>query len=305
MAKQRRLRGFTRIDALVAGVACLVLVLFVSALHAMTQEHHFRTVCAAHLADIGKTMFLYAGDNEGALPKAGGRTTTWGPTPNWMGANPHLAFGFAADGSGGRASVNSSFYLLVKYYQAPPRLFVCPGDKGTSEFKLSDTGVAADFDLADAWDFGPASVTYKSCSFSYHHPYSVYSLTLACDPNMAVAADRNPWFASPAGDPAVWAHFRLDLPGAGGLPKQATAGNAFAHRLDGQNVLFLDGRVTFETRSYCGVDKDNIYTVSGLSTRGAPMGTQPMTATLPFSREDSFLVHDLSIFGSLAMSASK
>ena len=51
------------------GVVRLVLVLLVSTLHAMTREHYFRTVCAAHLAEIGTTMFVYATDNETALPR--------------------------------------------------------------------------------------------------------------------------------------------------------------------------------------------------------------------------------------------
>ncbi len=112
---------------LVAGVVCLVLVLLVSMLHAMTREHYFRTVCAAHLAEIGKTMFVYANDNETALPRAGGPTTTWGAVSNWSFPQRYVAFGLAADGNGGKATISSCFYLLVKYYQLPTEALRVPG----------------------------------------------------------------------------------------------------------------------------------------------------------------------------------
>lgn len=296
MASQHSHRGFTRLDALVVAGVCLVLVLLVPVLHAMTQERHFRTVCAAHIAEIGKTMFVYANDYEGVLPRAGGRTTIWGQLANWMGPARLMAFGLSADGSGGKATINSSFYLLVKYYQMSPRLFVCPGDKGTSEFDLSKAGVSADVKLADVWDFGPSSISFESCSFSYHQPYSEYALTTARDPNLAVAADRNPWNWSPAAFAATRAAFLPDLPGySGGTAETARYGNAIAHGNNGQNVLFVDGRVTFETRSYCGVGKDNIYLISTSYTgEGSPLGNVPTTSNAqPVNRKDSLLLHDI------------
>jgi len=295
MAIQRKHRGFTRLDALVVAAVCLAFVLLVPVLHAMTQERHFRTVCAAHIGEIGKTMFVYANDNETALPRAGGPTTIWGPVFSWMGTVPHMAFGLHADGNGGKATINSSLYLLVKYYQAHPRLFVCPGDKGTTEFTLSKAGLSTNVKLADVWDFGPWAVSSQSCSFAYHQPYGQYALTMTRDPNLAVAADRSPWLASPAAAAAFRASFVPDdAMFSGGTAKTACAGNAIAHARDGQNVLFLNGRVTFETRSYCGVDRDNIYLLSTSTTGGAsPIGNVPtMSSAQPANEKDSLLVHD-------------
>ncbi len=78
MASQRNHRGFTRLDALVAGAVCLVLVLLVPVLLAEPRAQSARVVCAANLSQIGKTMFVYANDNETALPRAGGPSTTLG-----------------------------------------------------------------------------------------------------------------------------------------------------------------------------------------------------------------------------------
>ncbi|HSV99856.1 MAG TPA: hypothetical protein VLI39_06770 [Sedimentisphaerales bacterium] len=185
-------------------------------------------------------------------------------------------------------------YCLVKYYQASPRLFVCPGDKGTSEFTLSKAGLSTNVKLADVWDFGPWAVSSQSCSFAYHQPYGQYALTMTRDPNLAVAADRSPWIASPAAAPAPRASFTPDITGySGGTAETARAGNAISHGRDGQNVLFLDGRVDFATRSYCGVKRDNIYLLSISNSEGSVVGDVPtMYFAQPANARDSALVHD-------------
>lgn len=228
--------------------------------------------------------------------RAGGRNTAWGMTVNWMAADRRAAFGIATDGSGGVASTNASLYLLVKYLGVPPSLFICKGDRGTTEFKLSDLFLPASRTLADLWDFGPPAESFRHCSYAYHIPYSQYALTTFRDPNLAVAADRNPWIQSPAADPQDWSKWRPDVPYPGGIPgtsAQALMGNSVTHKHDGQNVLFLDGRVTFETRSYCGVERDNIYTLSTNTTGSHVYGAMPVSASVvPTNRNDSLLVHD-------------
>jgi hypothetical protein len=308
MTMQRNRRGLTRLDALVVGSVGLVLVLLVPVLLAKPRERSSRVVCASNLAQIGKTMFVYAGDNEGALPRAGSPTTTWGPLMNWAGAVPHLVYGLNPDGSGGKATISSSLYLLVKYYQAPPRLFVCPGDKGTTEFKLSKSDIVAASGLSDVWDFGQRDMACRSCSFAYHMPYGKYALTTSRDPNLAVAADRNPWIQSPAGDSADITKFIPDIPGlTGGTSATGQYGNTGTHDKDGQNVLSLDGRVTFETRSWCGLGGDNIYLLSSSTTGGGSIkGVIATTSNyVPANDKDSLLVHDPTSWGSGARSSEK
>ncbi len=305
MAEQRVLRGLTRADVLVAAVTCLLLILLVPVLFAKPREQSMRTLCGANLAQIGKAMFLYAGDNEGILPRAGGPSMNWGTTPNWTAPIRMIAFNTGVDGTGGMASINANLYLLVKYYGVAPRVFVCKDDRGTTEFKLSEcAGLTRNFGLDDAWDFGPPWDSGKHCSYAYHIPYGKYPLSTSLDPNLAVAADRNPWIPSPAAVAGNWTGFRPDIPmwpgWSPGTSDQACKGNSVTHRQDGQNVLFLDGRVTFAKRSYCGVDKDNIYTLSTDTTgRGSIFGAMPVCAAglMPTNRKDSLLVHDPDTFG--------
>ena len=300
MAEQCGSKGLSRADVLVAAVVCLLLIVLVPVLFAKPREQSVRKLCAANLAQIGKAMFVYANDYEDELPRAGGRNTVWGNTANWTAADRRTAFAMSVDGSGGQASINSCFYLLVKYYEMPTRLFLCPGDKGTTEFKIQVPGLR----LADVWDFGPSTDAITHCSFAYHVPFGRYALTTSSDPNMAVAADRNPWIASPAADANVWVNFRPDtvIPGVGqsASTAQGRIGTSVTHLSDGQNVLFLDGRVRFEKRAFCAVDQDNIYTISRDMIRGDTWGLNPVPSRtcLPANRKDSLLVHNPEAFGS-------
>jgi len=229
-------------------------------------------------------MLVYANDYEGELPRAGGRNSAWsGRIPNWLADNRFFAYGVGPDGSGGVATVASSLYLLIKYAGVVPKSFVCPGDTGTTAFDPADDG-AGDRDLVDLWDFGLGPSEH--CSYSYHMPYGLYRLTTSSEPGMAVAADRNPWIDSPAAEAKDMVFFNPY-----GGREHIKFLNAIAHEEEGQNVLFLDGHVSFEDHPFCGVNDDNIYTFwSGGDIR---YGAMPIPgASEPTDRLDSFLVHD-------------
>lgn len=299
MTRRRKQCGLTRIDVLAALMLAVLLVAVGVPLASEPRAQAKRVLCKANLGKIGKAMPIYTNDYDDALPRAGGRESTWGSPVAWAANNRYRAYGISADGKGGKATISSCFYLLVKYMEVSPRLFLCPGDRGTSEFKLADESVpATDFKLINAWDFG--ITPYDNCSYSYHMPFGEHALTTSRDSNLPVAADRNPWIVSPAGEPIQenWVTFVPDTPIYGGTVEYARLGNAIAHANDGQNVLFLDGRVTFETRSYCGVGDDNIYTASTIAEKGDPKGTTPIASPSfqPRSEVDSLLVHDPSVF---------
>jgi len=242
-------------------------------------------VCGTNLSGIGKAMLIYSNDYDDKLPRAGGRNSMWGSRiPDWRANNRFGAYGLAPDGSGGQATITSSFYLLVKYVEVTPKSFICKGDRGATEFKPSRDG-AGDRELIDLWDFGIEPS--RHCSYSYHMPYGLYALTSSSEPGMAVVADRNPWISSPA---AKAKRFPGRFNPAGGR-RAGNYGNAIAHQEGGQNVLFMDGYVGFEKRSFCGINDDNIYTYwtgGDIRVGGVPIPG----ASEPADRLDSFLVHD-------------
>ncbi|HUS72704.1 MAG TPA: zinc-ribbon domain-containing protein [Sedimentisphaerales bacterium] len=244
----------------------------------------FRMVCSSNLAQIGRAMLVYNSGYDDPLPQAGGPGTIWQPKINdWRGRDRISAFNLKPDGTGGSATISSSLYLLVKYGEQDPRLFVCPKDTGTTEFKPAEYG-ALEKDIEKFWDFGPEPS--KHCSVSYHLPYGPYPLNTATGlPRTAVIADRNPWLHSPA---AKAADFRVFDPN--GDTTAQMAGNSIPHKRDGQNVLFMDFHVAFEKRAFCGVNDDNIYTYwDGTDIRrGAP----PTLTSHPKDPLDSLLVND-------------
>jgi len=296
-------KGFTLVELLVViAIIALLMGILMPAL-ARVRQLAFRMTCGTNLSGIGKAMLLYSNDYQDELPRAGGRTSTWGQVMDWTAPDRYRAYGLGADGSGGTATISSCFYLLVKYTEVTPKSFVCKGDAGTNEFKLSEltTAVSANFELIDAWDFGMAVDAYKHCSYAYHIPFGLYALTVSSEPGFAVAADRNPFLPSPAGAAKLITDFKPDLDAYKGTADQAKAGNAIAHQLDGQNVMYLDTHVSFEKRAYCSLEDDNIYLVSNEMTKGSPIGTVPVPPTVtPANRKDSVLVHDPDTWASTA-----
>lgn len=284
-------RGVTKVEVLIVLLVGGLLLAILPPVLRRARTDAARETCRANLARIGKAMLVYARDYDDALPRSGGRASVWGEVYLWNGNDRYSAFGLAADDTGGKASISSCFYLLVKYMELQPKDFICPGDAGTTEFKLADLpNLPKHLQLTDAWDFGPES--YKHCSYAYHLPFGLCALTLRSDPRMPVAADRNPWLRSPAGDAKFIANFKPDTDLYMGIPAQGRYGNSRSHGEDGQNVLFLDGHVSFKERSYCGLDDDNIYLVASVADRGSPMGMVPTLTSQPMNRKDSVLVHD-------------
>jgi prepilin-type N-terminal cleavage/methylation domain-containing protein len=280
-------KGFTLVELLVViAIIALLMGILMPAL-ARVRQIAFRMVCGTNLSGIGKAMLIYSNDYDDELPRAGGRNSTWAAAlPVWNATNRFQAYGLATDGSGGRATISSCFYLLVKYAEVTPKSFVCKGDSGTTEFKPADSG-AGDRELIDLWDFG--TEPNKKCSYSYHKPFGLYALTTASEPGLAVAADRNPWIPSPAGAGKA-SQFAQFIPTGG--RDIIKIGNASQHQDDGQNVLFLDNHVTFEKNSFCGVNDDNIYTSWGSAATDIRKGVLPAAGIEPMDRTDSYLLHD-------------
>jgi len=284
----RKKKGFTLVELLVViAIIALLMGILMPAL-ARVRQIAFRMVCGTNLSGIGKAMLIYSNDYDDEMPRAGGRNSVWsGQIPMWLADNRFTAYGLSADGSGGMATITSSFYLLVKYAEVTPKSFICKGDSGTNEFKPADDG-AGDRELIDLWDFGLEPIEH--CSYSYHMPFGLYALTTSSEPGMAIAADRNPFIDSPAAEAQgkidLWSGFNPD-----GGKEIIQIGNAIAHQEDGQNVLFMDSHVGFEKRPFCAINDDNIYTFwdGGDIRRG---GLPIPGASEPGDRLDSFLVND-------------
>jgi prepilin-type N-terminal cleavage/methylation domain-containing protein len=291
-------KGFTLVELLVViSIIALLMAILMPAL-GMVRKMAQRAVCGANLAGLHKALLTYAQSHGGDYPHAGGRNSMWGPTAHWDAATEILAFnetprtiGGKVVYQGGRATIGASLYQLIKHVDVGTKSFICKGDKGAKPFTLSDfSGYAINRirELRNAWDFGGGSYTsgapvtatgiragmYVSqyYSYAYQTPYVPTTLqylqpilSTQSDPRLALLADRSPYLVL---SPDI---NRYAYQFGASLPKNASMenwGNSTNHDNDGQNVLFNDGSVSFNTVPYCGIDSDNIYTIAPTTTGG-------------------------------------
>jgi hypothetical protein len=279
-------RGFATVGAAIPPI--LVFVLYCFGIGGLGPPSARRMFCGTNLSGLGKAMIIYCGDYDEELPIAGGTESVWAARiADWKAASRAAAYGVEPDGTGGRASISSSLYLLVKYMEVRPKMFVCPQDAGTKEFVPRKHSVD-DNELVNLWDFGPDPA--KHCSYSYHLPYGAYPLSTSSQPGIAVASDRNPWIASPFAEARDFSLFVPDIAPFNAAEDYARLGNSRAHAGDGQNVLFLDSHVSFEKRSFCGIENDNIFTCWNRDDR--IRGAEPGLSIEPAEATDSVLVND-------------
>jgi len=322
-----RRKGFTLVELLVViGIIAVLMGILLPALSAVRRTAQ-RVVCGSNTSGIGKAMLLYANDHEGDFPRAGGAGSTWntaGQISKWdkqdgaqYGTPPPPATGF-------RVTITSSLYLLVKYADVTPAQFVCRGDVGTKEFKLSDCSTVdpAVDDITDVWDFGDTAVMGSGNfpgnrnSYAYHSPYDnttiaprrSFSLGSYSDPASPVMADRNPYLDKNAtayrdgvesGEkPPSW-----EPPTPGHYADPDKTGNSAAHQRDGQNVLFCDSHVGFAKYPNIGISNDNIWkcwisTTVPATTQLRELGISPYKALkkngdgAPYNAGDAYLVSE-------------
>jgi len=252
---------------------------------AYVRQTRYRMLCENNLQSIGTSMLIYLNDWEQGFPRAGGPSSKWGTTPNWQADNRTDAYGLA-DGADGQASISASLFTMFRSYSIGGiSSFVCPADSGTTQFNPAQYGAWGGW-IGIFWDFGPDPS--KHVSYSYHMPYGPYPLTKSHNPAMPLMADRNPWLDAPGYSARPTRDFVSFDPN--GPKRLIRRGNAIPHQGNGQNVLFMDGHVSFEKTPICGVNGDNIYTF--WNDKDISRGTRPVLGSQPASRTDSLLVHD-------------
>ncbi|MHC4440447.1 MAG: hypothetical protein ACYS3S_24115 [Planctomycetota bacterium] len=166
MLKRDKAKKPGPVEVLVVVFVCMFGLAVIGPAMQMSRFDEYRIECATNLSNIGRAMLIYANDYEDELPRSGSRNSIWAPTiPSWNAHNRYSAYGLSADGNGGSASISSCFYLLVKYAEVTPMTFVCPGDAGTTEFRLADVDMGfSGLGLIDLWDFATPITCLSACT---------------------------------------------------------------------------------------------------------------------------------------------
>lgn len=319
-----RRKCFTLVELLVViGIIAVLMGILLPALSAVRRVAQ-RVVCGSNLAGIGKAMLLYANEYGGDFPRAGGAGSTWGTKGTIIDWTDQTGVQWGR--SPCAVTITSSLYLLVKYEDVTPSQFVCKGDSGARELKLSDAPTLPSTltSFTDVWDFGSQTqspTTYwpgQYESYAYHCPYNntkmspqvAFSLRSDSNPASPVCADRNPYWDRNA---AVYLNGASCQGDAKELAPSCTTdtgykddnktGNSACHQRDGQNVLYVDTHVKFEKFPNVGISKDNIWKCWANSTAPTTDCDRELGKTMcgnqtdaadpgPFSDTDAFLVSE-------------
>jgi prepilin-type N-terminal cleavage/methylation domain-containing protein/prepilin-type processing-associated H-X9-DG protein len=238
----RRAFGLLELIVVIAIIAILLALLLPALEHVRHQGYIDN--CASNLRSIGQAMEIYANDNHGSFP----RTVYVPGAPIVFGTNPAAVDPFLPGGPVAN-DVTAAVFLLMRTEKTPPTIFICPYD--------------------DVFDYQaePGQIDNRSnftnekinLGYSFADPYpdtpavnAGYKWNASISPEFALASDKNPGTDAPYDDVV-----NISSTSA----KSALAkGNSNNHEKDGQNVLFGDGHVEWETSPFCGVNGDNIFT---------------------------------------------
>jgi hypothetical protein len=238
--------GGTLTDVVVV-VAVLGLLVCLSVPMLLTaRDRSSRYYCSERLHQLGLSFKNYARDY-GCYPSTRpsfGRTVV----PDVSNSGYAAADPFGPDGPNAN-NVPAAAFLLLRTEKLNPDALICPGTDGAPE------------------RFGGLIPSRRS-NFSDVQTNLTYSFQ-NLPASFVLAADRNP------GDSAA---ITADSPAA--LLRLA---NSNSHGKAGQNVLYADGRVEFETSVFVGVDRDNIYTSRNNKTLDSPQDGKD-TILLPAER---------------------
>lgn len=260
------------------------------------REKSSRIRCTDNLKNLGTALYNYAQVNGYFYPR-----TRFDPQMGngWTAfSGPDDPDPFAATSAVKPNDVSASLWLLVREGLAKPEWFVCPSSWGKADPMLDAGGIPAVAKQRGNFR-SSANLTY-----SYATPFSSieeYRLNDTLKARFVLLADQGPSIDQLNSNPLRYTASHSEL---------ATI-NSVNHRSAGQNVLYTDGSISFETSPYCGVgrtrrqtsdnrtielfDGDNIYTALSYSVlvTEEPNHNEPGVAGTgigPAYRYDTYLV---------------
>lgn len=306
----QKLRAFTLGELVaVTGLLSIILSLSISSL-ARFRELNKRLVCSVNLKGIGAAAKTYADQNNGTwmIPPFdrskidnGGidyRNDGYSMSDTWPWLDDEGEVGWdrasqsesdsPADPQGTTAlSVTRAYWMLVRSGDVYREQFICP----SSFDVVDDTGDATLY-----YDFK----NYTNISYGYQVPFGPRDTRPREDRDnrQVLAADKGPFYtAATAASQGDWETPEGELLTPDHPSKEWRLYNSNNHGSwlngEGQNCLFPDGRVCFQSIPAVGVDNDNIYTTINdtwpYDGSNLYRGVRPHTWSLPpYPGQDAF-----------------
>jgi prepilin-type processing-associated H-X9-DG protein len=249
---QRRSSGFTMIDLLaVIFIICFLSgVVFSAGGLVRARETANRVKCASNLKQIGLAIMLYSNENKGVYP----RTLYKPEEPIAKFTGVECKDPFHGKDTPKVNDISAAMMLLIRTQDITSDVFICPSTDAT-KMTFPEGKSAQDYGNFKSEE----NVTYSMINV-YPNAKAIaigYKVNNTVGGEVAIMADMNP---GQFGECDV-------TPKMGPRDEKAIAdfskANSMNHRGAGQNVLFGDGHVEFESNPFCGMKRDNIYTVAG------------------------------------------
>lgn len=254
-------RGFTYVELLVILLLLVVGIAFLLPSISTTRgESAHRVKCASNLRQIGQALLLYSNDNRGAFPRT--RTSVGPIRVPTFGTCVAATQPFADDGPT-ENDVTAAAFMLLRTQDITSEVFTCP--YSDHEKDVYGGGTNAPINRSNFTDYR------KNLSYSFQNPYAndsaiaagwKYNNTLGAE--YAIAADLNPGTSPPGTDDVL----KPTSTSSAQMMKRANSPN---HDRDGQNILYGDGHVAWESNPFVGVNRDNVYTTSDGKVNASPI----------------------------------
>jgi prepilin-type processing-associated H-X9-DG protein len=268
----RSRRALTFVDVVIVLILCAMLVPATVLSACRSRESANRVKCGSNLRQIGQAMLMYANENRGEYPRTLYQSGV-APTQytGVLAANP-----FTAGDAPAPNDVTAALFLLVRTQDITTEVFVC-AEVDADKYARQDGKEAR-----ESSNFPGEAVLSYSLANPYPDGVSVkerFPQNGMSDADYALAADLNPG----KGD-----FYDVTAPTPTSTAQDMRKANSRNHGAAGQNVLFGDGHVEFVQNPFCGIKRDNIYTVAGATDGSAP--TSALIAGPPKWDGDSVLL---------------